>query len=161
MYRLPNLFIIYIGYEYNRCMRVVLFWVVQCTWGCVQSFIGFVLYIINRKEDHSIYHGSIVTKWNRKDCVSLGLFIFVSKNTVNNDFLNRLKVHEFGHCIQSLLLGPLYLIVIGIPSYIWNNLPYFIHRRMDRNISYYSFWIERWANYMGEITTKENSMKGY
>lgn len=29
---------------------------------------------------------------------------------------NQLLVHEYGHTIQSLMLGPLYLAIIGIPS---------------------------------------------
>lgn len=36
--------------------------------------------------------------------------------------LQTLLVHEYGHTIQSMILGPLYLIVIGIPSTLWGFL---------------------------------------
>lgn len=55
--------------------------------------------------------------------------------------------HECGHSIQSMILGPLYLLIIGIPSLIWaawwNN---------SRGVSYYSFYTERWADRLGGVT---------
>lgn len=61
---------------------------------------------------------------------------------------NQLKAHEYGHCIQSLYLGWLYLLVIGIPSFLWANVFYPpVHRRC----SYYSFYTERWADKLGGV----------
>lgn len=57
--------------------------------------------------------------------------------------------HEYGHTIQSRILGPLYLIVIGLPSLIWAWLygpviPY------TKN-GYYKFYTEKWANKLGGV----------
>ena len=49
-----------------------------------------------------------------------------TKNKIPDEELSkRLLVHEYGHTIQSLIFGPLYLIVMGIPSTLWGFLPYF------------------------------------
>jgi hypothetical protein len=55
--------------------------------------------------------------------------------------------HERGHSIQSMILGPLYLPVIGLPSLLWATW----YRRTDRDVSYYRFYTERWADYLGGV----------
>ncbi|MDR2020700.1 MAG: hypothetical protein LBQ14_08060 [Treponema sp.] len=60
--------------------------------------------------------------------------------------LNNVIAHERGHFLQSLLLGPLYWMVIAIPSItragIWN------YRLMNGKSvkSYGSFYTEKWAD---------------
>lgn len=66
----------------------------------------------------------------------------------------RMARHEYGHTLQSLLLGPLYLLVIGLPSFLWCQLPFFQERRKRRHISYYSFFPERWADALGKADRK-------
>lgn len=53
--------------------------------------------------------------------------------------------HERGHQKQSLYLGWLYLIVIGIPSGIHN----LVNRKCKCN--YYHFWTEAWADKLGGV----------
>ena len=72
---------------------------------------------------------------------------------------NRLLVHEYGHTIQSLILGPVYLIFIGIPSTLWGFLPNLNKKRRDEKISYFDFFTEKWANSLGEKVTGEKSME--
>lgn len=69
----------------------------------------------------------------------------------------RLRVHEYGHTIQSLLLGPLYLIVIGLPSFVWSRWKRLIWLRRESGIPYSWFYTERWADWLGERITKEKS----
>lgn len=69
---------------------------------------------------------------------------------------NRLLVHEYGHTIQSLILGPLYLIIIGILSTLWGFLGG--KKRRDKQIPYGSFFTERWANHLGEQVTRQKSI---
>ena len=57
--------------------------------------------------------------------------------------------HEHGHQIQSKILGPLYLLVIGIPSLIWAWL-YGPVIKYTRN-GYYRFYTEKWADKLGEV----------
>ena len=146
----------------------ILYGVWQCIWGFPQSLLGLINFLIHIKEKHYLYHGAIITEWNNKSSVSLGMFVFVTtepffyeklKGEYSKEELSaRLLVHEYGHTIQSLLLGPLYLIVIGIPSTLWGFLPYFYNKRQNERLSYFSFFTEKWANQLGEKVTGEKSM---
>ena len=76
--------------------------------------------------------------------VSLGRYIIINEHLADN---NRTKAHEAGHCVQSIYLGWLYLIVIGIPSGIWC----WIYDNFDIEADYYSFYTERWADRIAGI----------
>ena len=142
--------------------------ILQCTWGIIQTLFGFVVFLVNIKHKHYFYHGAIVTERGAPSSVSLGMFIFVTTNPMkdkrtenripDDELSNRLLVHEYGHTIQSLILGPLYLIVMGIPSTMWGFLPS-CQKKRNGGVSYFSFFTERFANYLGEMVTKEKSME--
>ncbi len=147
----------------------IIYIILQCTWGILQTLYGFINFLINIKCRHFWYHGALVTVWNDKSSVSLGLFVFITaepffydklKEEYTKDELSeRLLVHEYGHTIQSLILGPLYLIVMGIPSTLWGFLPSLNKMRREKGISYFSFFTEKWANTLGEAVTKRKSME--
>lgn len=134
-------------------MKLFLYRLCQCTWGMLQTILGLLEFIIHRKEPHYTYHGAVVTECRNSLNVSLGLFVFVAaeKDGMKTERLQRVVVHEYGHTIQSLILGPLYLVVIGIPSWLWCNVPYFRKIRKEKNISYHAFYTERWADYLGGL----------
>ena len=150
-------------------MKNILYWLIQLTWGILQTFLGFINFIFHIKDKHYIFHGAIITEWNNKSSVSLGLFVFVTKEPYfyeklkdeysKEELSRRLLVQEYGHTIQSLILGPLYLIIMGIPSTLWGFLPSLAKKRQNNKISYFSFFTEKWANYLGEKVTKEVSMQ--
>ena len=135
---------------------MILYILAQCTWGFLQSTAGFITFLINIREKHFIYHGAVVTEWKLRSSVSLGMFIFVTKHP-GDELKRRITVHEYGHTIQSLILGPMYLLVIGAPSLFWAGIPAFSRMRRRRHMSYYRFYPERWANHLGEKTTRERS----
>ena len=62
--------------------------------------------------------------------------------------------HEYGHCLQSVMLGPLYLVVVGLPSFVWANV---IYHRIE-GVKYTWFYTESWANYLGEKFTKQKGL---
>ena len=64
--------------------------------------------------------------------VSLGIFIFLSIRDLQES--SRLCAHEYGHTIQCLLLGPLYWVVVALPSVIWYH--FFAGYRKKRGIPY-------------------------
>lgn len=134
-----------------------LYIIAQCTWGFLQSTAGFVTFLLNIRKKHYLFHGAVVTEWNLRSSLSLGMFIFVTKHT-GEDLKRMITVHEYGHTIQSIILGPLYLFVIGAPSLLWAGIPAFGRMRRRRQMSYYRFYPERWANNLGEKVTKEKSM---
>ena len=134
--------------------RRVIISVLQCTWGILQTLAGAAVFLVCIKRKHFIYRASVATEWGRGESLSLGLFIFVSERA--QDGLRReLCAHEYGHCIQSLILGPLYLPVIALPSAVWCMTPALQRRRSRLGTSYYSFYTERWANRNAEKVTGE------
>ena len=74
--------------------------------------------------------------------VTLGRYIFISSRA-SSDTIK----HETGHVKQSQLLGPLYLLLIGIPSIIWAA----VYKKIAPNKSYYWFYTEKWANKLAQV----------
>lgn len=150
-------------------MRAILYWLVQIVWGLPQTLLGLALLLLHAKEEHFFYHGALVTRWKSRASMSVGPFVFVTDEPffcekfagqyTRDELAARLLVHEYGHTIQSLLLGPLYLIVMGIPSTLWGWLPSLAKKRHEEQLSYFSFFTENWANHCGEWVTGQKSME--
>ena len=121
----------------------------QWTWGLPQTLAGSAVYLVHRKHRHRDYKGACLTEWDRDDGLSLGKFIFVPKGGKEP-----LIDHEYGHTLQSLILGPAYLILVGAPSLVWQNLPFFINKRKKTGKSYYSPVFEKTANRLGRSSLK-------
>lgn len=136
-------------------MKRLFFVIIQCTWGILQTLIGAVVFLAYISCPHQSYRCAFDTRWNRPDGISLGLFIFTpDKDTA---YSNMIRVHEYGHCIQSLLLGPLYLFVC-IVSVIWMHFPYFRSIREKKHLPYTSCFVESWASKWGEWITGDNAL---
>lgn len=156
--------------EYNRGMKAfmkipkpvrgVLFHLVQWTWGLPQNAAGLLLLPFLRGERFR-YHGALVTVYKRlsftanRSGFSLGEFIFIPEAWSEHD-KEHLVVHEYGHTVQSLMLGPLYLPVVGLPSLIWSRR--YEHRRSayrGRGVAYTDKFPEHSADRLGEYATGE------
>lgn len=136
-------------------MKRFLFILLQCTWGLPQTLIGLGFYLANRRCSHRMYRGCIDTQWNHHGGLSLGLFIFTPVDSQSNSAL--IRVHEYGHAVQSLFLGPLMLFV-GIISVAWGNLPYFAKLRKEKHLPYTACFVEAWASKWGEWATGEKAI---
>lgn len=121
-------------------LKKILLWL----WQLPQNVTGWVTLKCIGKCLHS-RHGE-VWYWYRKGFpggVTLGEYIFLgSKRFIDVQ-------HEWGHVRQSRMLGPLYLIVIGLPSLVWAWLYGWIVKRTKNG--YYRFWTERWADRLGGV----------
>jgi hypothetical protein len=119
-------------------------------WGLPQNLIGGSMALALRRcgRSQETFRLACVTRWKLSSGLSLGLFVFVGTYADQ-----RLVVHEYGHCVQSILLGPLYLPLVVVPSLIWAGLPACSRYRKNRNVSYYAHPIEAWANRLGERLT--------
>lgn len=132
-------------------MKRLIYMAIQCTWGAIQTCLGLFLFLYFRKIHHEIYYGAVCTKWNLNGGISLGLFIFVPAG--EEAWCRQMAVHEYGHTWQSIILGPLYLIAVGIPSIIWSRSKICIELRRHRKIPYSAFYTERWADSLGTKMT--------
>ena len=134
-------------------MRKAVYIVIQFTWGILQSLAGLCVLAAHARCPHRACHGAIATAWPSQYGLSLGPFVFIpsARSASERDLL---LVHEYGHTLQSLALGPLYLFVIVLPSLIWARSRRLARRRRNAGVSYYSFYTERWASSWGERVLK-------
>lgn len=77
--------------------------------------------------------------------ITLGEYIIVG---TRQDITVR---HEFGHVLQSRMLGPLFLIVIGLPSILHAWLSDLIGCCRRHPEGYYHYWTEKWADRLGGV----------
>lgn len=140
-----------------KIIRLIIYYTLQLTWGIIQNALGFFvwLYVLltGPKEKRRFFYGALVTRWNLLSSMSLGMFLFLGTDD------ERVIVHEYGHSIQSLILGPFYLPLIGIPSFIWANTPRYIEHRKKGRVRYTSFYPERWANHLGRLFTGKDPIR--
>lgn len=127
-------------------------YLIQWTWGLPVNIVGGIAYLICTKilkHPHSKfgYANIVYLPWNAGG-LSMGLFIFVRDEKEKEEWLYNVRIHEYGHTWQCLLLGPLYYLIVAIPSVIWCNC--FAKYREKNNISYYKLYCEAWANVWGE-----------
>lgn len=149
-------------HEYGRAaMRSALYTIMQAIWGFPQTALGGVLFLAHARKPHFRYHSAVVTTWKSPKAVSLGLFIFLPEmhnpTASKSNLDDKLLVHEYGHTIQSLILGPLYLPIVGLPSLLWLNVPACTRYRQRTGVSYYAFYTEHLANRLGELVLKEET----
>ena len=138
------------------------------TWGFYQTIGGFFIYLWFFRCKHYDYRGVVRTAWNMNSGLSMGMFIFTPKEpdpedqsvhaVAEREYCEQVAVHEYGHTFQALLLGPLYLIVVGIPSITWAGLPKFQRMRAQKGIPYTKLYCEKWASRLGEKVTKEKAI---
>lgn len=98
----------------KKIISYTVYWVLQCTWGFIMTFIGGCVAIGLMVTGHkpktigpSIYF-EVGERWGGME---LGGFFLCSETSKNS-----LKYHECGHGIQNLVWGPLMPFVISIPS---------------------------------------------
>jgi len=143
----------------------VIYFILQCTWGALQTLVGLIFFLVNIKKPHNFYKGCINTKWNLYGGISLGLFIFTPNENCKEleqitegsheklcEGASKIRVHEYGHTYQSLILGPFYIIP-GIISICWANMKRYRRLREKYGVPYSFCWVESWADRLGEKVT--------
>ena len=127
-------------------------------WQFPQHIIAYVIILINCKSiklmvsKDGISHYLVDHLFD--SAISLGNYIFLDSD---GNFSYKTIKHEFGHQKQSLILGPLYLIIIGLPSIIGNIIDRIKHkyfrRYYDPDFYYKQPW-EAWADKLGGVVRK-------
>ena len=118
-------------------------------WQLPQHIVALIYfgYLVMMCKDLGVdfrYKQAIVIPCVMRGAVTLGNYVFVG---LNSEYRKTVK-HELGHTIQSKILGPLYLIVIGIPSITYCGLRRIFPSLRKKN--YYDFYTEKWANNLSE-----------
>ncbi len=141
-----------------KIFKKILFYFWQFTYGLIQNIIGLCMLAVYKIKgsESEWFHNALVTYIDKKNFggVSLGMFIFINKN-ITGDHRHDTRIHEYGHTVQTMILGPLWLLIIALPSAIWCNFPPLVKMRKKKNKSYYWLYCEGWANMCGLYATKE------
>lgn len=119
-----------------------LFILLDACWEAPQLLVGAVVKLVFLKYGsrgvETIKQGTCtIQNWPMTSGVSLGWFQFTHENASRT-----IASHEVGHSLQSLILGPLYLIVIGLPSLVHG----MIWSACGGKWSYYWFYTESGAD---------------
>jgi hypothetical protein len=149
------------GYQkIPRFLRAIFFHLLQWTWCLPQNLAGLLLLPFLRGKRYR-YHGALVTIFKivrfipEDSGFSLGSFIFMPESWSEYN-RKHLVVHEYGHTVQSMMVGPFYLLAVGLPSVIW--VRRFWRKRSKyrtRGIGYTDRYPEKSADRLGEYVTGE------
>ena len=114
-------------------------------WQLPQNLLGALLVLVFKPERSYDYKGTRLHYASRMHGgISLGRHIILNDRYLAYD--GKREKHEWGHTLQSLLLGPLYLPLVGLPSLLWA-----AWWPPLRSISYFRFFTERWADRLGGV----------
>jgi hypothetical protein len=125
--------------------------VLRFIWELPQNTLGMIVWLILSRKIaeveviHKRYFFNIPNFG-----ISLGSFIFWSRSDSAIIVISNNKEHEYGHSIQSLIFGPFYLLVVGLPSIarvFYGMIFYVITKTRWQN--YYSGYPENWADQLG------------
>jgi len=115
-------------------------------WQLPQILLGYVVILVTRSSKVKTYKDAVIYSPERLMFgVSFGPIIILPLPLANNVHL---LSHEYGHSIQSKIFGPLYLIVVGLPSITWNILTRI--GILDPR-KYYLRYPENWADKLGGV----------
>lgn len=125
--------------------------VIKFIWQLPQNILGLLVILLTGSKKHpAVLAGSQWHTYYRAKRtgrygwgVSLGNFIIFSYGPDRTSIL-----HEYGHQRQSLRLGPLYLLIIGLPSLCGNIYARIKH--LDSWWYYHQPW-EAWADRLGGV----------
>lgn len=131
----------------NRIVKFLLDWV----WQLPQNLCGLFYKNISENnrialienEDSRKVNAIVFLQYSLGGIV-LGKYIFINQDYTDKEIIIK---HQCGHVKQSKILGPLYLLVIGIPSL----LHAWLHEYICTNTDYYHFYTEKWANKLMKI----------
>jgi len=128
-------------------MRTFFYWLLQLTWGLplnlIGAFIALILLLGGKKPKRFGYavYFELGDHWGG---LNLGGFFLVQKNADK-----RLKSHEYGHSFQTLLLGPLMIFLVTIPSAVRYHYRSYLRAKGHSLPPYDAFWCEGWATRLG------------
>ena len=120
-------------------------------WQLPQNLLGLLIllfmkpYILKEKYKGITY---VVSK-KMTGGISLGNYVILSDYYKDKKSSHKTWNHEWGHTRDSRLFGPLYLIVIGLPSIIWAGLYGKIIKPTHNG--YYNFYTEKRADRLGGV----------
>ena len=132
----------------KRSFLEVFLWI----WQFPQNLLGILLLAFYKREEvyHRLNGRTYYYTDEMRSGISLGNYIIMNRDDREDGMR-----HEYGHSIQSRILGWFYLPVIGLPSLLWNIIDWLIvepRGGWKRSYKiYYSMPWEAWADKLGNV----------
>ncbi len=138
----------------KKSVKKVFKWI-TFIWQLPQHLLGLAMIAIIKPESKTTYKSATIYMMDKNNFgISLGDIIILNKRWSSSS--PDLIPHEYGHTIQSHMFGPLYLLVIGLPS-ITQNIICMMLKRMGKPKmweNYYKRFPENWADKLGGVDRK-------
>lgn len=132
--------------NWKLILKRIVFYVLSFTWGIITSLPGLLVISFSAlfKRVH-VYHGRLYAVWGKNwGGLELGPFFIIGENCENS------RAHETGHGLQNIILGPLMIVLVSIPScirYWYLELKYY---RKGLYKDYDAIWFEGQATRWGK-----------
>lgn len=137
-------------------IKLALFYILSFTWGILMTLVGLFILLFTYLFMHDrivirVIAGRIAITFKDKifGGLSLGIVYLVDKG----DGVHT-HVHELGHTLQNAALGPLFILLIAIPSairyHIWDVYSALYYTRHGHFPGYDDIWFEHQATSLGE-----------
>ena len=125
-------------------------------WQLPQNLLGLLLLMFYKTKHRYILPSGVEAHF----CSYFPGGISLGKYSIMNTYNYRVSYEEcikrdtvkheaIGHAKQSMMLGPLYLLIVGLPSLIWATI-YGKVIKPTKN-GYYKFYTESWADKLGKL----------
>lgn len=126
----------------KRVLKGILLFLLAVTWCVLQTVVGaFVALAVFPKARFQKYRGMIVVYHAHAFTLSLGTFAFVSDGGAHP---REARGRMYGHYVQSLVLGPLFLLVVSL-SQVVARFPLIKKYRAERDKSPEDIFVNRQA----------------
>ena len=137
-----------------------LFFPILFIWDLPQNILGLIVLAVYKKRNKVVstrQSGRRLYIETPGTGVSLGWLVFWT--SAGNRFThleNDCLLHEYGHARQSALLGPLYLVIVGIPSVLRALYSRWHKKRFGKRWeNYFNGFPENWADRLGGVISEE------
>lgn len=120
--------------------------ILLCIWQLPQTLVGLIMMpFLGKRTLVADRHYNFCWRGERMSGgISLGPLAYVSKYQDAEGIAHEVD----GHTVDSKIFGPLYLIIVGLPS--------LLNAAFDFTDCYYDFYPERWANKHAGLVVDEN-----
>ena len=133
-----------------------LYYFLNFTWGIVMTFMGLLITLVllisgkKPKKHERVWYFEVGEYWGG---VNFGVMFLAGKDPSKG-----LKSHEYGHSFQNAIFGPLFPLLIGIPSmirYWYREIIWRTNREKYRELPKYDdIWFEGSATDIGKKYTE-------
>lgn len=143
-----HLFAIYINKTNNMDkFKIFLLYI----WQLPQNLLGLIMLLFMKPYVSKENYKGVTYVISKKMAggISLGNYVILSNKYKSKNISKKTWDHEYGHTRDSKMFGPLYLIVIGLPSLIWAWMYGTIIKPTQNG--YYKFYTEKRADRLGGV----------